>query len=200
RNRWAAAWMEEGLHRADRIVCISEFTRERLTHYWPHLRPRTAVVHLAPNPRLAAPADDASVLGRLGLQRPFVLAVGTVEPRKNLGLVLDAMALLPGVPLVHCGPAGWNVGGLEERLRRTHDVHRLGWVEEPVLATLYRHARAAVFPSIYEGFDLPALDAASLGCPLVVSDIPGHREVLGGAAPYAPAHRAAAPATRLRSL
>jgi glycosyltransferase involved in cell wall biosynthesis len=186
RGRWAAPWLEEGLHRADRVVCISRFTRDRLQAHWPDLAPRAEVVHLAPNPRLGAIPDDPTATALLGLDRPFVLTVGTLEPRKNLPLLLEAAALVPGMQVVHCGPVGWGVRALRERIGKIPNMRLLGWVEEPVLAALYRRAAAAVFPSIYEGFNLPALDAASMGCPLIVSDIPVHREVLGKAALYAP--------------
>jgi glycosyltransferase involved in cell wall biosynthesis len=199
-NRWAASWLEEGLQRADRIACISEFTRGRLAAHWPGLESRAKAIPLAPNPRLQGYPADPALLARLGLDRPFVLTVGTLEPRKNLGLVLDAMALLPGVPLVHCGPAGWDMAALQERARRQPDVRLLGWVDETTLAALYRSAAAAVFPSLYEGFDLPALDAASLGCPLVVSDIAVHREVLGEAPIYFPLGGAEAAARGLRDV
>jgi len=199
-RRWAAGWVEEGLRRADRIVCISHFTRDRLAAHWPELLPRAEVIHLAPNPRLQTLPAEPALLARLGLDRPFVVTVGTLEPRKNFGLVLDAMRLVPGVMLLHCGPAGWNMERLSERARRSPDVRLLGWVDEPTLAALYRAAVAAVFPSIYEGFDLPALDAASLGCPLVVSDIPVHREILGEAPLYCPPDSPELLAEHIRSL
>jgi glycosyltransferase involved in cell wall biosynthesis len=199
-RRWAAAWVEEGLQRADRIVCISHFTRDRLAAHWPRLLPRTEVIPLAPNPRLQSFPADPGLLARLGIDRPFVINVGTLEPRKNLGLLLDAMGLVPGLLLVHCGPAGWNVERLKERARRRPDVRLLGWVDEPTLAALYRSAVAAVFPSIYDGFDLPAVDAASLGCPLIVSDIPVHREVLGDSPLYCPVDSPQLLAERIRFL
>lgn len=199
-RRWAAGWVEQGLRRADRIVCISQFTRDRLAAHWPELLPRAEVVLLAPNPRLEALSADSGLAARLGIDRPFVLNVGTLEPRKNLGVLLDAIALVPGVALVHCGPTGWSVEGLGQRLRGRADVRLLGWVDEPALAALYRGALAAVFPSIYEGFDLPAADAARLGCPLVVSDIPVHREVLGEAPLYFPVDGPEVLAEHLRRL
>jgi glycosyltransferase involved in cell wall biosynthesis len=199
-RRWAASWLEEGLRRADRIVCISRFTRDRLGTHWPGLIARAEVIHLAANPRLQGHPADPALLARLGIDRPFVMTVGTFEPRKNLGLLLDALALVPGLLLVHCGPAGWNVEGLQQRARGNPDVRLLGWVDEPTLAALYRSAVAAVFPSIYEGFDLPTLDAASLGCPLVISDIPVHREILGPDALYFPLGGAREAARAIESL
>jgi glycosyltransferase involved in cell wall biosynthesis len=162
--------------------------------------PRAEVISLAPNPRLQGLPADPALLGHLGLDRPFVITVGTLEPRKNVAVILDAMKLLPGLLFVHCGPTGWNVERLKERARQDPDVRLLDWVDEPTLAALYRAATAAVFPSIYEGFDLPALDAASLGCPLVVSDIAVHREVLGEAPLYCPVDSPETLAERIRSL
>jgi glycosyltransferase involved in cell wall biosynthesis len=199
-RRWAASWVEQGLHRADRIVCISQFTRDRLAAHWPRLLPRAEVIHLAPNARLSALPADPGLLTRLGVDRPFVVNVGTLEPRKNLALLLETMKLVPGLLLVHCGPPGWSMERLSESARTNPDVRLLGWVDEPTLAALYRGAIAAVFPSIYEGFDLPAVDAASLGCPLVVSDIPVHREVLGDAPSYFSPGRADEAARGLREL
>jgi glycosyltransferase involved in cell wall biosynthesis len=75
-----------------------------------------------------------------------------------------------------------------------------GYVDETELGELYSGALAAVFPSLYEGFHLPALDAASLGCPVIASDIPVHREVLGDAALYCPPHDRDALVAQVRRL
>ncbi|MBI4566094.1 MAG: glycosyltransferase family 4 protein [Planctomycetes bacterium] len=197
RKRFVAWWLERGLRRTDRIVCISEFTRQRLTAHFPSLEPICRVILSGPNPRLAGLAD---VPLPEAVDRPFVLTVGTLEPRKNMALLLEAMRLLPDLLLVHCGPIGWNVAREVALARTLPNVRLLGYQDETVLASLYRRAVAAVFPSMYEGFHLPPLDAASLGCPVIASDIPVHREILGSGAAYVPLRDAAELAGAIRRL
>jgi glycosyltransferase involved in cell wall biosynthesis len=188
-RRWALRLLERELLRADRVVCISAFTRDRLAAHWPELAERARVVLLAGNRRLAGVEREAAarrVAERFGLGGPFILNVDTLEPRKNLGVVLDALEAQPGLTLVHCGAVGWKIEALLRRLRNDARVRLLGYVEETVLADLYATACLAVFPSRYEGFHLPPVDAALCGCPVVLSDIPVHREVLGEEALYFP--------------
>ncbi len=122
---------------------------------------------------------------------PFALHVGTIEPRKNLGVLLDAWQRLPSRPrLVLCGGEGWKIEALLPRLQRAQEegwLLRLGYTTDAQLLTLYRRARLVLFPTLYEGFGLPALEAQAAGAPLVCSDIPVLREVAGEGAVYVPA-------------
>jgi glycosyltransferase involved in cell wall biosynthesis len=129
-----------------------------------------------------------------------VLNVDTLEPRKNLGILVDAVAELPGVDFVQCGSVGWGMDDWIERVRAMPAVSLRGYVPDAELGSLYGGAVAAVFPSIYEGFHLPPLDAMHSGCPVIASDIPVHREVLGDAAVFVPCHDAAAWAGAIRRL
>ncbi|HVR29845.1 MAG TPA: glycosyltransferase family 1 protein [Thermoanaerobaculia bacterium] len=140
--------------------------------------------------------------------RRYVLFVGTLEPRKNLELVLEAWSALRGErsdwpPLVVCGGWGWKSERVRERVeiagREGWLVH-LGYVDDAALAALYRGALFLVFPSLYEGFGLPLLEALAAGCPVVCSDLPVFREVAGAAAEYAPAADAASWLEPLRRL
>ncbi len=200
-NRRAARWLESGLWEADRIVCISNFTKDRLIAHFPALADRAEVVHLGPNPRLlSGGAGESPLPDALGLKKPYVLTVGTFEPRKNLPVILEAMKELRDVTLVHCGHPGWNVSKELDHARRLPNVRILGFVDEPVLAALYRNAAVCVFPSLYEGFHIPPLDAALVGAPLLLSDIPVHREILGDAAAYASPSDASGFAHHIRRL
>jgi glycosyltransferase involved in cell wall biosynthesis len=195
-QRWFARYGERGLKRADRIVCISEFTRRRLIHYWPELASRARVVHLAPNSAFQRTRDGQPPVAPAGV----VVNVDTIEPRKNLGVLLDAMADLPELRLVQCGGRGWKTGELATRAAQMPNVRLMGYADDQTVAGLYQTAAVAVFPTIYEGFHLPPLDAMALGCPVVASDIPVHREVLGDAATYFDPRNARALAAAIRRI
>ena len=122
-----------------------------------------------------------------GLEPGFVLAVGTVEPRKNYPRLLDAYTALrrrrpDAPPLVIAGRLGWNVDGLPDRLRSEPGVVHLGGVGDATLAALYEHAAVLAFPSLYEGFGLPLLEAMAHGVPALVGSAGALPELAGGAA------------------
>ncbi len=129
-------------------------------------------------------ADVAAARARHGLVRPFVLFVGTIEPRKNLAAVIDAVASLRGrdLDLVLVGPEGWNED-LDGRLRTLQGtgigVHRLGFVAPEHLPALYAACAAFCFPSLREGFGMPVLDAMAHGAPVVTSAGTATAEVAG---------------------
>jgi alpha-1,3-rhamnosyl/mannosyltransferase len=130
----------------------------------------------------------------------YALFVGTLEPRKNLTLLLEVWPMLRRLrhdypPLVVCGGWGWKTESMRDRvtLAQTEGwLLPLGYVGDAPLLALYREARFLVFPSLYEGFGLPLLEAMAVGCPVVCSDLPVFREVAGAAAEYAPANDSAA--------
>ena len=194
-HRRAAAYGERGLKDADCIICISGYTQERLAHYWPHLASRSRLVHLAPSSSLLE--SDA---GPIDFALPVVANVGTIEPRKNLGILLDAMSQIPEATLVQHGSVGWNVEDVVSQARKMPNVQFLGYSDERAVASLYRSASVAAFPSLYEGFHLPPLEAMAFGCPVIASDIPVHREILGTAAIYVPPNDSHALANALRRV
>lgn len=138
-------------------------------------------------PRVTEVADDDTLTG-LGLSgRPYLFYAGTLEPRKGIGDLLDAWQQLtrPRPALVISGDAGWG----EQKLRRRLDaieghgeLVRTGWVDREVLRTLYRNAIAFVYPSHFEGFGLPVLEAMSCGTPVVTTDGGALAETAGDAA------------------
>ncbi|HZU05831.1 MAG TPA: glycosyltransferase family 1 protein [Chloroflexota bacterium] len=166
---------------------------------------RLRVVYLAPT---LAPVTDAgrvaAVRARYALEGPFLLYVGTLEPRKNLATLLRAFARLgPSTParLVLAGPRGW----LDEPIiaaaaRLGERVRLLGPVPAADLATLYAAATAFVFPSLYEGFGLPPLEAMAAGTPVVAARASCLPEVLGEAALFVPPEDEAALAEALRAV
>lgn len=151
---------------------------------------RLSAVPLAPDavffPR---PAEAvAAVRGRFGLDGPYVLFVGSLEPRKNLRLAWQALRRLKAaVPLVLVGWTAWGdkswlAEALSRRDARSPKVVLTGFVDDETLAALYTGAAALVYPSLYEGFGLPVLEAMACGCPVVCSRIPSLEETSGGAA------------------
>ena len=128
----------------------------------------------------ATPLSEGA-LGRLGIPGPFVLAVGTIEPRKNLRRLLSAWSevrpSLEGWTLVLAGPRGWG-----EELPATPGVVLTGWVGDETLPGLFAAAEFFCYPSLYEGFGLPPLEAMAAGTPALVGRYSAAPEILGEAA------------------
>ena len=135
-----------------------------------------------------------SVLREYGLtDTPYVLWVGSLEPRKGVGVLVAAMARLArrgtATALVLAGYAGWQNSRLippGQRAQLGGSLHQLGPVPETDLQALYAGANVFAFPSFHEGFGLPVLEAMAAGAPVVASDIPAIREVAGDAAVLVP--------------
>ena len=146
----------------------------------------------------AAPATTGWLAAH-GLPTSYVLAVGTLEPRKNLRTLVAAHRLLgpDAPPLVLVGSPGW---GQQLALTPADRVHLTGWVSDAELQSLVAGAAVLAFPSLYEGYGLPPLEALACGTPVVCSDLPVLREVLGAHAVFAPAQDAPAFAAALAGV
>ncbi|MBU1449696.1 MAG: glycosyltransferase family 4 protein [Proteobacteria bacterium] len=187
--------LENAVANADLLIAPSTFTADELVELYPATRGRVRVVPEAVLP-VYRPAEDPfqmqAVLKRHGLDRPYLLFVGTLEPRKNLVRLLAAYErLLAGgqdqFDLVLAGGTGWKAGPIEEALSHSEArgrVRRLGYVPGPDLPALYQGAWALVYPSLYEGFGLPVLEAMACGAPVVTSAAASLPEVGGDAALY----------------
>jgi glycosyltransferase involved in cell wall biosynthesis len=191
----------ERAKQADLVLVPSQATADECAaHGFPTDRLRVVPwgVDLAP----ADPAIRRAVRRRFALERPFVLWAGTVEPRKNLPVLLEAFARLdhPNLDLVLAGPDGWNEQ-LDHHLRTLGDrVRRIGFVSTPELTALYAEAAAFAFPSVREGFGLPVLEAMAQGTPVVASEDPALAEVMGDAGSVAASDDPAAWAEALAGL
>lgn len=130
--------------------------------------------------------DPELLESMLGVSSPFILSVGTLEPRKNLARVLDAFRMLradfPEHGLVLAGGNGWRSEALERELEETPGVVRTGHVADDELAMLYRACDVFIYPSLYEGFGLPPLEAMACGAPVVTSGTTSLPAVVGDAA------------------
>jgi glycosyltransferase involved in cell wall biosynthesis len=173
-----------------RILTISAFTRREIAQQFPDAASRVRAIALGPDDDLpkAPPRDEARA--RLGALGPLLITVGTVLNRRRLPVLIQAVArLAPRHPGLLLDVVGENrtypyqdLARLAERVGVARLVRLSGFVGEAALADRYAAADAAVFLSEYEGFGLPALEAASRGVPLLVSDRPALAEIFGGAA------------------
>ncbi|BCX04994.1 MAG: glycosyl transferase family 1 [Candidatus Roseilinea sp.] len=186
RIRWSASV-------ADRIIAVSHFTRQDILRLIPEAAPeKVVVVHEAADRELRIENEElrkssASLHSQFSiLNSRFILFVGTLEPRKNLGTLLRALARLPSdVRLVVVGAVGWRneaLGDVARELGVTDRVTFAGWVSDDELDALYRQARLLVMPSLSEGFGLPVLEAMSRGTPVVCSSAGSLPEIAADAA------------------
>ncbi len=175
------------------ILAVSEATRREALRLLALPVEKVEVLPPILNPRFSAGGDvraDKAIARRLGINDLFVLAVGSLEPRKNHERLLDAWTALPDRlrsthQLVVVAADGWRQRTILRRLdglADTGSVLRVGRLNDDELAALYRRARALVFPSLAEGFGLPVAEAMACGAPVVTSNSSSLPEVAGGAA------------------
>ncbi len=183
--------------RADAILTISAFSAAEIESFFPAARGKVFSVYPGVDQSLAAPppARVAEVRRKYGLKRPYILSVGTVEPRKNYGFLADAFGLLRhDVDLVVAGRPGWRYGPTLERFAaspKAKSIRLLTSVGDGDLAALYAGAELFAISSLYEGFGFPPLEAMLCGTPVVSSPGGSLAEVLGDAAEVVPEFDAA---------
>jgi glycosyltransferase involved in cell wall biosynthesis len=183
----------QSVQRADLVNVPSEATRRDVLHWIPGVDPgkvRVTPWGIQPEFSPAPPTETARHLARLGIPRPYILHVGTIEPRKNLITLLDSYRRLlrdgaTGAHLVLAGADGWD----SDRIRRAAGapelrgrVRFLGHVSDEALPWIYRGASMFVFPSLYEGFGFPPLEAMACGIPVIAAGGSSLEENLRGAA------------------
>jgi len=178
------------LRAADRIITISEASKRDIVRYLRVPEEKVSITYLAASlPGLAsletAMGPDDGVLPA----QPYILNVGTLEPRKNLVGLLQAFARArrKGLPhsLVVVGANGWGSSSIErlvDELGIREHVHVSGFVDDQTLPQLYAAADFFVYPSLYEGFGLPVLEAMACGAPVITSNVSSMPEVASGAA------------------
>ncbi len=194
---------------ADRVIAVSEATARDTAEYLGVPAERISVTLEAPDPAMRPlPREFAASLLRreYGIEGPFFLSVGTIEPRKNLGQFIEALASLKEtIPhrAVVVGQDGWRaeeVWELAYRLGVSDRIIRPGYINRENLAAFYSAADAFVFPSRYEGFGIPLVEAMACGCPIVATDTTSIPEVTGDAAALVPLDDAEALAKALRRV
>jgi glycosyltransferase involved in cell wall biosynthesis len=177
-----------GVRRAGRLLCISEATRQDLVARYPGVERKTCVVPLAADERFRrprSPSELEDVRRRHGLDSEFVLSAGTLEPRKNLLRVLEAHSgLSRRIQLAVVGPLGWEFQPILEQAGRQDSVRVLGQISDDDLAALYQACTVFCYPSLYEGFGLPLLEAMASGAACMTSSVSSLPEVGGDAVVY----------------
>ena len=174
-NRWTRTYSQRVLPRvaraASRLIAVSEFTKRELVDLLDVPPTKVRVIPNAVGEPFSADGDAAA--------GDYVLAVSTLEPRKNLPRLVEGYrrAGLNGLPLLVAGASGWGDVRVEG-----DGVRWLGEVKDEELARLYRGARAVAYVSLYEGFGLPVLEAMACGAPVVAARRGALEEVAGGAA------------------
>jgi glycosyltransferase involved in cell wall biosynthesis len=188
---WSTRWSARA---ASALLADSEATRADLVRLYGTDPGKITVVYPGRDEslrRVDDPAEWARVRAAYGIVGEYVLHVGTVHPRKNLARLIDAFAQLqgdfPGLRLVLAGARGWLADPILQRARTlglADHVRLPGYVAAGDLAALLSGARVYAFPSLYEGFGFPALEAQACGVPLVAARASSLPEVAGDAAVY----------------
>jgi glycosyltransferase involved in cell wall biosynthesis len=191
-NRWFLTWMvPRSLKAAGAVIVISEHSRRDLLNRYKVDQDRLNVIYLGVNHRFQPASTGActAVRSKYHLPGRYLLSVGTLEPRKNFNTLLHVLLRLQkmgiNTPLVLAGRKGWRFESFFQQLHRlglTGQVLLLDYVDEADLPALYSAADLFVFPSLYEGFGLPVLEAMACGTPVVSSNAASLPEVCGEAA------------------
>lgn len=190
RVRAMDTYFEKGLKRASLILTDSVFVKNELMEVFGVKEERIRPVMLGVEKlfRPKAMVETSPVLEKMALTHgQYLLAVGTLEPRKNLKVALQAyMQLSPALrrryPLVLAGMKGWHTSELETQIAplvRAGEVRMLGYLPREDLATVIAGALTLIYPSIYEGFGLPPLEAMACGVPVITSNVSSIPEVVG---------------------
>ena len=200
RNRaYLASQLERTLRRADAIITISHFSAGEIAALHPETQGRIHVTHLGIDETFRRPpeAEIAAFRRKRGLERPYLLSVGTIEPRKNFPLLVEAFDALDrdDIDLVVAGRQGWHCEPILDSFRnarRAGQIRHLDDVTDAELPALYAGARIFALASRYEGFGFPPLEAMACGTPVVTAPAGAVAEVVGDAACIVAANEAGA--------
>lgn len=174
---------------SDFIITVSEFSKNRIADILHFPKDRIKVIHSAVYNNVVdlSNAEYKDVKKRYALPSRYIMSLSTLEPRKNLHILIDAFVhIMDKVPydLVLVGRKGWKIDEMLEKYNAQSRIHITGFVEDEHVAHIYKNALCFVFPSIYEGFGLPPVEALSVGTPVIASDAASIPEVMRKQAVY----------------
>jgi glycosyltransferase involved in cell wall biosynthesis len=190
RRSFLVAATRLSVRKAQHVITVSQNTANDLVEWLDVPREKVTAIPLAPSPRVRPVSDTSLDVFRMKweIDRPYVIAVGTLEPRKNLPTLLRAFARIKDQvdhQLVLVGPEGWMTGELNRTLQELElgdRVRLTGFVSDEELGGWYSAADLFAFPSYYEGFGLPTVEAMRCGTPVLASNTSSFPEVVGDAA------------------
>jgi glycosyltransferase involved in cell wall biosynthesis len=197
------------VRRADRVVAVSEFTKNDIVRYVGRYKEKISVIYEAADDRFKAPISHtaiATMKKKYGLVREYILFTGFLEPRKNLGRLLEAFAKIKNdIPhqLVITGGKGWWYDSTFEKVKSLGLADRViftGYISDDDLPALYTGAALFAFPSLYEGFGISVLEAICCGTPVLVSNNTALPEVAGEAGVYIDPYNVNDIAAKIRDL
>lgn len=174
---------------AEKIVAVSEYTKQDILRFFPKIIPeKIEVIHSGINLSKLNNEQIKSATNTLSLPENFILYLGNIEPRKNILSLIAAFKKisknLPDFYLVIAGGSGWHQGYSRQvfkAIAKNNQIKYLGYVNEEQKLVLYKQAKLFVFPSYYEGFGFPPLEAMSQDCPVIASQTASLPEVVGSA-------------------
>jgi glycosyltransferase involved in cell wall biosynthesis len=198
--------------RATMIITVSDAVSSEVREHFKLPADRVITVHSAARERFRPMEAQraAEIRKRLHVSTDFILYAGTIEPRKNLQMLVRAFEEYSqgkgketGLQLVLAGKKGWMINELDKHLRRSpvgRDVLFTGYLNDEELCALYSSCKLFIYPSLYEGFGLPPLEAMACGAPVIASRIPSISEVVGSAARLVSPNSATELAEAMRDL
>ncbi len=186
-------YLKRSIDRADLVLANSEFTSKEIQKYYSYPKEKIRIVYPGYDPKEIKIVQKAPSERTKRLPKRYFLTVSTLEPRKNFALLLEVYKLLksefPKFPLqwIHAGKEGWESAGFLSEFRTASDSGDLVWIDSPnnlELQYLYSRADLFLFPSVYEGFGIPLLEALAYSIPSIVSDLEVFREIGANSCKY----------------
>lgn len=191
---WRKILLPKSLRRAEKIIAVSEFTKQEILKYFKIPEEKIHVIYEANEaPKYSEEELREKARALNLLDKKYFLFIGTLEPRKNLENLIKAFEEFTArnsqydYRLILAGGLGWKYQPILRAMKSSvvsKNIEYLGYIDEGVKFSLLRNAEALVFPSLYEGFGLPVLEAMSFGAPVIASNIPALAEVGGDAVLY----------------
>ena len=181
--------MPISMYRARAVITISEASKQDIIDHYPFVRNKIISIPLAPGPLVETKPDLQAAMKITG-GREFILAVGTVQPRKNIQRLIEAYISARThqkiqASLIIVGAAAWQGTEIQKLAQESiyrHDIIVAGYLSDAIVSALYRTCRVFIYPSLYEGFGLPVVEAMQCGAPVITSNCSSLPEVGGDAA------------------